>query len=234
VEGSGHVAPRILNLGSRWRWVVISTPLPLFPRYPLDVRLGWPQSRFLRGVEEKITSPAGYRAVVVQPVLWLLCRLSCPSSLNVKVKSLACNTGLNGDSWRTVRHIDWSRKFLIKLSSESSSVSVETMLRAEWPVFDSRRGQWWHFFFATASSPVLGPTQPPIQWVPRINRLGHEDDHSLPSSAKVKNAWSYTSQYMPMASFIINQEKHLQGVVLCQAQGQLYLFYLYFYIIMLY
>jgi hypothetical protein len=43
----------------------------------------------------------------------------------------------------------------------------------------------------------LGPTQPPIQWVPGalslgVKRLGCETDHFLPSSAEVKNTWSYT------------------------------------------
>jgi len=43
---------------------------------------------------------------------------------------------------------------------------------------------------------ALGPIQPPIQCVPRalslgVKRLGR--DHSPPSSAKVKNAWSCTS-----------------------------------------
>jgi hypothetical protein len=52
----------------------------------------------------------------------------------------------------------------------------------------------------------MGPTQPPIQWVPEalsleVNRSGREADHLYPSSAKVKNAWSYTSttQYAFMA-----------------------------------
>jgi hypothetical protein len=39
--GSGGIAPHILNLGTRWRWVVSFTPRPLYPlgrapRYPLD------------------------------------------------------------------------------------------------------------------------------------------------------------------------------------------------------
>jgi hypothetical protein len=43
----------------------------------------------------------------------------------------------------------------------------------------------------TAFRPPLGPAQPPIQWVPGalslgIKRLGREADHSLPSSAEVK------------------------------------------------
>jgi hypothetical protein len=38
---------------------------------------------------------------------------------------------------------------------------------------------------------TLGPTQPPIQWVPGalslgVKQPGHEADHSSPSSAKVK------------------------------------------------
>jgi hypothetical protein len=55
-----------------------------------------------------------------------------------------------------------------------------------------------NFIFTTVSRPVLGPTQPPIQRVPgalflRVKRPGREADHSSPSNAEVKNAWSYTS-----------------------------------------
>jgi hypothetical protein len=55
-----------------------------------------------------------------------------------------------------------------------------------------------HFPFATASGPVLGSTQPPIQWVsgaftPRVKRPEREADHSSPSRAEIKNPWSYTS-----------------------------------------
>jgi hypothetical protein len=49
------------------------------------------------------------------------------------------------------------------------------------------------FFFASATRPVLGPTEPLIQLVPGIKRKGREADYSLPSSAEVKNAWSYIS-----------------------------------------
>jgi hypothetical protein len=63
--------------------------------------------------------------------------------------------------------------------------------------FDFRRGLG-IFLFTAASRTVLGPTQPPIQWVPGalspgVKRPGREADHSPPSSAEVKNAWSYTS-----------------------------------------
>jgi hypothetical protein len=65
--------------------------------------------------------------------------------------------------------------------------------------FDSRQGLG-SFLFTTASRPALGPTQPPIQWVLGSLSLGvyrprRETDHSPPSSAEVRNAWSYTSTY---------------------------------------
>jgi hypothetical protein len=52
------------------------------------------------------------------------------------------------------------------------------------------------FLITTTSRPALGPTQPPIQWVPEAHFLGvkwpgSEADHSPPSSAEIKNAWRY-------------------------------------------
>jgi hypothetical protein len=52
--GGGVIAPRILNLGTRWRWVV--RPLYLQERnsrYSLDMWLGGPQSRSGRGSGKK-------------------------------------------------------------------------------------------------------------------------------------------------------------------------------------
>jgi hypothetical protein len=52
--------------------------------------------------------------------------------------------------------------------------------------------------FVTASRPVLGTTQPPIQWVSGalslgVKRPGREADVSPLSNAEVvKNAWSFT------------------------------------------
>jgi hypothetical protein len=45
--------------------------------------------------------------------------------------------------------------------------------------------------FTTASRLALGPNQPPNQLTPEPGCPGHETDHALPSSAEVKNAWSY-------------------------------------------
>jgi hypothetical protein len=75
------------------------------------------------------------------------------------------------------------------------------------------------FLFTTVTRPVLGPTQPPIQWVPGalslgVKRSGREADHSPPSGAEVKNEWSYVStpQYVFMEWCSV------------KAQGQLYLY----------
>jgi hypothetical protein len=48
--GCRGITPRIINLGDTWRWGVRFTPRPLYPQwkcpgYPLDRRLGGPQSR---------------------------------------------------------------------------------------------------------------------------------------------------------------------------------------------
>jgi hypothetical protein len=56
------------------------------------------------------------------------------------------------------------------------------------------------FIFSATYRTALGPIQPPVQWVAEAlaqgaKRMGREDDHSPPSSAEVKNAWSCTSNH---------------------------------------
>jgi hypothetical protein len=60
--GSGRIKPRIVDLGTSWRWVVSFTSQPLYPlwkspRYPLDGRLGGPQNRSGLREEEKNLAP---------------------------------------------------------------------------------------------------------------------------------------------------------------------------------
>jgi hypothetical protein len=60
--GSGDIATCIIDLGTRWRWVVRFTPRQLYPQgsitcYPLDRRLDGPQGRSGRGAEDKNSQP---------------------------------------------------------------------------------------------------------------------------------------------------------------------------------
>jgi hypothetical protein len=53
-------------------------------------------------------------------------------------------------------------------------------------------------FLPSTSRPVLGPTEPHIEWVLGVLSLGvkrteREANHSPQTSAKVKNTWIYTS-----------------------------------------
>jgi hypothetical protein len=69
--GEWRYSSTILDLGTTWR--VSFTPRSLYlrgnrPRYPLDRRLGGPQSRYGRCGEEKNLAPAGNRNPAVQPV----------------------------------------------------------------------------------------------------------------------------------------------------------------------
>jgi hypothetical protein len=79
--------------------------------------------------------------------------------------------------------------------SRDSSVGIVTRIR------DGRSGfrilaMAKYFFLSKTSRPAVGPTQPPTKWVPGIfpgvKRLGREIDIT-PSSAEVKNEWSYNS-----------------------------------------
>jgi hypothetical protein len=65
--------------------------------------------------------------------------------------------------------------------------------------FDFRRGLE-IFLFTTASRTALGPTQPPIQWVPGalslgLKRPGREVDHSLAPSAEIKECMELYLHY---------------------------------------
>jgi hypothetical protein len=76
-----------------------------------------------------------------------------------------------------------------------------------------------NFFFTTVSRPVLGPTQPPVQWASGslslgLKRPGREADHSPPSVAEVnkRGAVHPLPQYVFMAWCSV------------KAKGQLYLY----------
>jgi hypothetical protein len=89
--------------------------------------------------------------------------------------------------------------------------------------FDSWRGLG-IFLFTTASRMALGPTQPPIQGVLGalslgVKQLGHEVDHSPPSSAEVKECMELYLHSPNTPSWHGAQFKK-------KAQGQLYLYFI--------
>jgi hypothetical protein len=62
----------------------------------------------------------------------------------------------------------------------------------------SRPGNGKIFLLYTSSRPLLGPTQPPIQWVigalfSEVKRPRREAGHPPPTSGEVKNTWIYTA-----------------------------------------
>jgi hypothetical protein len=75
------------------------------------------------------------------------------------------------------------------------------------------------FLFTTASRTTLGPTQPPIQWVPgalslRIKRPGRrEADHLHPSSAEVKECMELYLHSPNTPSWRGTQLKKAQGLI---------------------
>jgi hypothetical protein len=102
--GSGCIAPSILDFDTRWRWVVIFTTRPLYPQgkspwYPLDRRLGGPQSLSGRGGENKNSKPLpGIETPIFQPVaqryttelprLWWRLKCKCKK----KILQIKCKT----------------------------------------------------------------------------------------------------------------------------------------------
>jgi hypothetical protein len=107
---------------------------------------------------------------------------------------------------------------ILFIASHDSSVSVALGygLEDRGARFDSRRGLG-IFVFTTASRAAPALTQPPMQWVTGTLSLGvkrprREADHSPPSSAEDKNAWSYTStpQYAFMAWCLLKHRDNLK------------------------
>jgi hypothetical protein len=67
-------------------------------------------------------------------------------------------------------------------SCSDSSVGAVTRYGLDGPGIESR----WGRDFPHTTRPALGPTQPPIQWVPGVKRPGRGVDHPPPSSAELK------------------------------------------------
>jgi hypothetical protein len=96
------------------------------------------------------------------------------------------------------RHLAWMTYFTYHLVAVLGAGAAQAVqcLTTGWTTgrsgFDPRWGQR-IFPLASVSRPALGPTQPPVQWVPGVlspgvkARQGRDADHSPPCSAEVEN-----------------------------------------------
>jgi hypothetical protein len=89
---------------------------------------------------------------------------------------------------------------VMESKSSTSTITKPVIGQGAWRLWgqSSSPGKGKIFLLSTSSTPVPGPTQPPIQWVtgalaPGVKQPGREADHSPPTSAKVQNTWIYTS-----------------------------------------
>jgi hypothetical protein len=110
----------------------------------------------------------------------------------------------------------------LRLGSHDSSVSIVTRLRVGRPGFDYRQEQ--QFYSLSHRVQTGSGAQPAFYPVGTgggfrgVNQPGREADHSPPSSAEVKNAWSYSStqpyEYIFVALCLIKHWIRLPGLIL--------------------
>jgi hypothetical protein len=139
------------------------------PWYPLDRRLGEPQSRSVRSGAEKNFQPLpGLEPPIIQPVAQ---RYTTELSRFQVLKQICMNC-------------------LLLLWSRDSSVSIVTRLRTGRLGFRFRQGPT-DFSLRHLIQTAMGSTQPPTQWIPGtlydgVKWLWREANHSSLSCSDVK------------------------------------------------
>jgi hypothetical protein len=125
--------------------------------------------------------------------------------LSVIYVSMFCNIHGEGFFWfnlpdacvlfrNAVEQYCFFRKFLLLRGSRDSVVGIATRYGLEDQRFRVRVSVGSrNISYLKSSTPALGSTQSPVQWVPGLQRSEREVDHSPPTSAEVKKMWFYTS-----------------------------------------
>jgi len=147
--GSGDIAPRILNLGTRWRWVVSFTPRPLYlrgksPWYPLHRRPSGPQSR--RAVQRRknfimnfsfpscmVHVPESLLCWVYQSRASYVCSfvhlpvISSLSGPNILLRTMFSKTPISNLLWVVRRHVcGWVWNSKMTSNVENSLILIVT------------------------------------------------------------------------------------------------------------
>jgi hypothetical protein len=98
-------------------------------------------------------------------------------------------------------YLIWPKSLIFKVAANSGIQTLSSVQSGENSLVKmvcvKRFGEESQFIFVTSSTPVSGPTQPLIQWVPgvlspELKRLRREADHQPPSSTEINSTWSYT------------------------------------------
>jgi len=104
---SRGIAPLLLHLGARWRWMVNTTPQPLYPRNPLNMKLRSPQNDLDVVENRTISYPVGIPTAHSSP------------SANLQ------------DHLRTIEN--WAQKWRLKINETKSSHIAFTLRRGHCP-----------------------------------------------------------------------------------------------------
>jgi len=102
----------------------------------------------------------------------------CASDTLSQQRHSADQIRMKEHSKETAVHVQYKPQY----DSRNSSVGIATRYGMDGPGIESRRER----DFLHPSRPALGPTQPPIQWVPGVKRPGRGVDHPPASSAEDK------------------------------------------------
>jgi hypothetical protein len=151
--GEWRYGSTIPHLAARWKCVVSFTLRPLCawggsPRFPLDRRLGGPESRSGRYGEKKNLSPAGNRITAVQPVAhrYTDCAIpipiNCRNLLNYSIQHCLSGEADGRSASQKIPAFYETRRFIASFSRTS-----------QWPIF------WARWIQSTSWQPTFSITR---------------------------------------------------------------------------